>query len=80
MIARGSTRLTVPGHQLALAARELVEDLVALDLADALEDDLLGRLGADPAEDVAVELLGLDEIADSGVRHRWPGPARRSSR
>ena len=68
MIARGSTRLTVPGDQLALAARELVEDLVALDLADPLQDDLLGRLGADPAEDVAVELLGLDHVADAGGR------------
>ena len=47
MIARGSTRLTVPGDELALATGELVEDLVALDLADALEDDLLGSLGAD---------------------------------
>ena len=55
------------GHQLALAAGELVEDLVALDLADALEDDLLGRLGADPAEDVTIELLGLDEVADLGA-------------
>ena len=58
----------MPGDELALAARELVEDLVALDLADALEDDLLGGLGADPAEDVAVELLGLDEVADVGGR------------
>ena len=55
------------GHELALAAGELVEDLVALDLADALEHDLLGGLGADPAEDVAVQLLGLDEIAEVGV-------------
>ena len=55
------------GDELALAARELVEDLVALDLADALEDDLLGGLGADPAEDVAIELLGLDHVADLGV-------------
>ena len=53
------------GDELALAAGELVEDLVALDLADALQDDLLGGLGADPAEDVAVELLGLDEVADA---------------
>ena len=68
MIARGSTRLTVPVDQLALAAGELVEDLVALGLAEALEDDLLGRLRADPAEDVAVELLGLDEVARLGVR------------
>ena len=54
--------------QLALAARELVEDLVALDLADALEDDLLGGLRADAAEDVAVELLGLDDVTGLGVR------------
>ena len=53
------------GDELALAARELVEDLVALDLADALQDDLLGRLRADPAEDVAVELLGLDQVAEA---------------
>ncbi len=52
---------------LAFAAGELVEDLVALDLADPLEHDLLGGLGADPAEDVAVELFHLDEIADLGV-------------
>ena len=77
MIARGSTRLTVPGDELALAARELVEDLVALDLADALEDDLLGGLGADPAEDVAVELLGLDEVAELGVGLDGRGPRSR---
>ena len=58
------------GDELALAAGELVEDLVALDLADALQDDLLGRLGADPAEDVAVELLGLDHVAGLGARRR----------
>ena len=56
------------GHELTLAARELVEDLVALDLADALEHDLLGRLGADAAEDVAIELLGLHQVADLGAR------------
>ena len=67
MIARGSTRLTEPVMQLAFAAGELVEDLVALDLADALQDDLLGGLGADAAEVVAVELLGLDELAGLGV-------------
>ena len=55
------------GDELALAARELVEDLVALDLADALEDDLLGGLRADATEDVAVELLGLDHVAGLGV-------------
>ena len=56
------------GHELALAAGELVEDLVAFDLADALQDDLLGGLGADPTKDVAVELLGLHQIADLGIR------------
>ena len=65
MIAARLDPVDRAGDQLALAAGELVEDLVALDLADALEDDLLGGLGADPAEDVAVELLGLDEVADA---------------
>ena len=65
MIAARLDPVDRAGDQLALAARELVEDLVALDLADALQDDLLGGLGADPAEDVAVELLGLDEVADA---------------
>jgi hypothetical protein len=32
---------------------------------EALQDDLLGGLGVDPAEGLLVELLGLDEIADS---------------
>ena len=67
MIARGSTRLTEPGDQLALAVRELVEDLVALDLAHALEDDLLRGLGADAAEVLGVELLDLDHVAGLGV-------------
>ena len=56
------------GDHLALATGEPVEDLVALDLADPLEDDLLGRLRTDPAEDVLVQLRNLDEIADLGVR------------
>ena len=68
------------GDELALAAGELVEDLVALDLADALEDDLLGRLRADPAEDVAIELLGLDQVAEAGVGLGWRAPGRSSSR
>jgi hypothetical protein len=38
------------GDQLALAVGELVENRVALGLAEALEDDLLGGLGADAAE------------------------------
>ena len=67
MTPRGSTRLTVPVMISPSRLRELVEDLVALDLAQALADELLGDLGADAAEDVAVELLGLDQVADLGV-------------
>ncbi len=57
-----------PGDELALAARELVVGDVALGLAEPLEDDLLGRLGMDPAERLRIELLGRDEIAELGVR------------
>ena len=56
------------GHELAFAAGELVEDLVALDLADALQHDLLGRLGADPAEHVTIELLSLDHVTNARRR------------
>ena len=58
---------TVPVMSSPSRLGELVEDLVALDLADALEDDLLGRLGADPAELLAVEHLELDDVAGLGV-------------
>ena len=57
-----------PRDHLALAVGELVEDLVALDLADPLEHDLLGGLSADPAEDVVGQLLGLDKVARLGLR------------
>ena len=68
------------GHDVALAPGVLLVLEVALDLPDALEDDLLGRLGGDPAEvvggvvpladDVAVlvELLAVDpDLARVGV-------------
>ena len=62
--------------ELAFAVRELVKDLVALDFADALEDDLLGGLGADPTKDVTVQLLRLHGVAglrvgvvDDGIRN-----------
>ena len=38
------------GDQLAALVLELVEEAVALGLADLLDDDLLGGLGGDPAE------------------------------
>ena len=56
------------GDQFAVAAGELVEGDVALGLAQALEDDLLGRLGMDPAERVGIHLLDLDEVAEDGCR------------
>ena len=39
-----------PGHQVAALVLELVEEAVALGLADLLDDHLLGRLGGDPAQ------------------------------
>ncbi len=39
-----------PGDELAFAAGELVVGDVTLGLAEALQDDLLGGLGMDPAE------------------------------
>jgi hypothetical protein len=48
------------GHELALAVLVLVEDVLALGLADALDDDLLGGLGGDAAEAVLAELQGVD--------------------
>jgi hypothetical protein len=56
------------GDQLALAAGELVEDHVALGLAQPLEHDLLRGLGVDPPERFLIELLGLDHVSDLGVR------------
>ena len=38
------------GDEVAALVLELVEEAVALGLADLLDDDLLGRLGGDPAE------------------------------
>ena len=56
------------GDQLAFAAGVLVEDDVPLGLVEALQHDLLGGLGVDPAEGFLVELLGLDEIARLRLR------------
>ena len=39
-----------PGHQVAALILEFVEEAVAFGLADLLDDDLLGRLGGDPAQ------------------------------
>ena len=47
--------------------RELVEERLALRLAQALADDLPGDLGADAAEVGRLELLVLDEVAELGL-------------
>ena len=57
-----------PGHELALAAGELVVGDVTLSLTQSLEDHLLGGLGVDPAERLGVELLGGHQVAESGGR------------
>src|SRR4029079_12264704 len=50
-----------------LAAREeVVEQLLALGVADLLQDDLLGRLRADPADRDRLDLL-LDVVVDLDV-------------
>ena len=50
------------GDELALAVLVLVEDVLALGVAGALDDDLLGGLGGDAAE-AAAEGLELEEVA-----------------
>ena len=54
------------GHQLVAARQEVVQDLLALGVADALQDHLLGGLRADAAElDVSSRLL--DDVVELGV-------------
>ena len=50
------------GEDLMLLRRERVEDHAALGLADALDDDLLGRLGRDAAEGLRLH-VDVDQIA-----------------
>ncbi len=51
------------GDEVFLARQEIVQDLLALGVADLLQYHLLGGLGADPAELHALNRL-LDEFAD----------------
>ena len=51
------------GDDVALAAGVLLVLEVPLDLADALQDDLLGRLGRDPAEVVGRVVPLADDVA-----------------
>ena len=53
----------MPRDDLALAVLELVVDVVALGLADALVDDLLRRLRGDAAELLA-RVLEVDQLAE----------------
>ena len=54
------------GDDLALAVLELVEDVLALGVADALDDHLLGGLRGDAAEALAL-LLQLEQVAELAV-------------
>ena len=58
------------GDQVALLVLELVEEAVALGLADLLDDHLLGGLGGDPAERLGVEFVVAvsgDDVAGGPV-------------
>lgn len=55
------------GENLVLLRGEALEDHAALGLADALNDDLLGRLGGDAAEGLRLD-LHVHEIAELCVR------------
>src|SRR5439155_21115760 len=51
------------GYDLALAVLVLLVHHLALRLADALQDDLLGRLRRDAAEVVRRDVVALDQVA-----------------
>ena len=64
-----SMRLTVPVSRLSCALEEVVQDLLALGVADLLQDHLLRRLRADAAELDGLERL-LDDVAELQRRCR----------
>jgi len=53
-------------HERFAPLEEVVQDLLALGVADLLQDHLLGGLGADAAEGFGLERL-LDHVAEGGV-------------
>ena len=57
------------GQQVVLAVEEVVQDLLALGVADLLQDHLLRRLRADAAELDRLERL-LDDVAELQLRAR----------
>jgi hypothetical protein len=59
-------------HQVFLASEEVAEDLLALGIADLLQDDLLGRLRPDAPEVDRLEGL-FDVVADLDVGLLFPG-------
>ncbi len=56
-----------PGHQLVATREKIIQDLLALRIANALEDDLLGRLRADAPKFDRFERF-LDEILELEIR------------
>ncbi len=61
-----------PGQQIVVAVEEIVEDLLALGVADLLQDHLLRRLRAD-----AAEFDGLERLLDHVAQLRAADRARR---
>ncbi len=59
-------------EQVVLALEEVVQDLLALGVADLLQDDLLRGLRAD-----AAELDGLQRLLDDVAQLKVPGPSPR---
>jgi hypothetical protein len=66
------------GDEMLLALEEVVEHLLALGVADLLQDDLLGGLGADAAEVDRLERF-LDELVELRRRASPAGPRRARS-
>ena len=62
-----SMRLMVPVTRCSLRDQEIVQDLLALGVADLLQDDLLGGLCADAAELDWLERL-FDVLVELDVR------------
>ena len=66
------------GNQMLLARQEVAEDLLALGIADLLQDHLLGGLRADAPELDRLERL-LDVFVESDIRDLLAGLLERVS-
>ena len=75
--ARVRALLDDPADDVALAARELAEHVLVLDVAQPLEDDLPRRRGGDPAEPLGVSSYSrsVPSSCSRGPRRHVPGLA-----